>query len=160
MKGLIVIGYPGVGKSSIAGKDGCVDLESGNFFVGEERWKFWCETYCQTAMDIANQGYTVFVSSHKNVLECLNSMPLLENVGKVCVFCPRRTMAVEWIEKLKARFEKTRLFKDYKAWNRAARHYEEDILSFNDCGLPVYQPEVMDYDLMDYVKKMRVDWCK
>lgn len=35
MKGLIIIGYQGIGKSSCAGPaNKCIDLESGNFFIG------------------------------------------------------------------------------------------------------------------------------
>lgn len=160
MKGLIVVGYQGVGKSSCAGKDGCIDLESGCFWIGNERHEDWFIPYCQIAMDLANQGYTVFTSSHKCVYEYLNSTPLLSNIGKVVVFCPETRFRKEWIGRLGSRFSKTQLFKDYKALKNAEDRYEENIQELLQCGLPVYQPAAMDYDLMDYVRKARNDWCK
>ena len=98
-KGLVIIGYQGIGKSSLAGWNKCIDLESGNFFVGNKRADDWYIPYCQTALNIANQGYTVFVSSHKEVREFLSTAPLPENVARVVVICPRRTLRDEWIKR-------------------------------------------------------------
>lgn len=88
MKGLIMIGYQGIGKSSCAGKNDCIDLESSTFWFEGSRSENWYIPYCNIAMDLANQGYTVFTSSHKVVREQLASMPLMPNVGKVVIFCP------------------------------------------------------------------------
>lgn len=160
MKGLIVIGYQGIGKSSCAGKGNCIDLESGNFWIGGHRSNDWYIPYCNIAMDLANQGYTVFTSSHKVVYEHLASMPLMENVGKIVVFCPRCLWKKEWVERLQERFNKTGLQKDYKALMNAKDRYEENIFELVNCGLPVYQPEAMDYDFRNYIYRMRIDWCK
>ena len=160
MKGLIMIGYQGIGKSSCAGKNDCIDLESGNFWIGDERSEDWYIPYCQIAMNLADQGYTVFVSSHKVVREQLASMPLLPNVGKVVVFCPESRFKKEWIQRLQDRYDKTGLVKDYKALMNAKDRYTETIRKLFDSGFPVYYPAWMDYDLMDYVNKARYDWCK
>ena len=72
-----MIGYQGIGKSSCAGKNDCIDLESGSFWVDGKRAEEWYIPYCQIAMHLANQGYTVFTSSHKVVRDQLASMPLL-----------------------------------------------------------------------------------
>ena len=159
MKGLIVIGYQGIGKSSCAGKEGCIDLESGNFFVGEQRTPDWYMPYCQIAMNLANQGYTVFTSSHAVVYKQLASMPMLPNVGKVVVFCPQQNMMDEWIHRLAVRYAESNLWKDAKALENAIARFHENIGELVNSGLPVYQPAAMDYDLMDYVHKMRHDWC-
>ena len=111
-------------------------------------------------MNLANQGYTVFVSSHKVVREQLASMPLLPNVGKVVVFCPESRFKTEWIQRLQDRYNKTGLVKDYKALMNAKDRYTENIRELFDSGFPVYYPAWMDYDLMDYVNKARYDWCK
>lgn len=160
MKGLIMIGYQGIGKSSCAGKNDCIDLESGNFWVDGERSTNWYIPYCNIAMDLANQGYTVFTSSHKVVREQFASMCLLPNVGKVVVFCPESRFKTEWIQRLQDRYDKTRLDKDYKALMNAKDRYTENIRELFDSGFPVYYPAWMDYNLMDYVKKARYDWCK
>ena len=160
MKGLIIIGYQGIGKSSCASPtNGCIDLESGCFWIGDKRAEDWYIPYCTMALHLANQGYTVFTSSHKVVYEYLSSVPLLPNIGKVVVFCPCRRWKDYWIARLQKRYDKTGLDKDYKALANAKDRYEENILELCDSGLPVYQPDWIDYDLMNYVTKMRHDWC-
>lgn len=154
-KGLIIIGYQGIGKSSLAGWSKCVDLESGNFFVGGKRADDWHIPYCQIAMNVANQGYTVFTSSHKAVCEQFLSMPRLENVAEVAIFCPRRSMRDEWIERLYLRYAKTGLEKDYKALMNAKERFEDNIVELCSCGLPVIQPSAMNYNLKDYVYKLQ-----
>lgn len=158
-KGLIMIGYQGIGKSSCAGKEGCIDLESSNFFVDGKRSDEWYKPYCQIAMHLANQGYTVFTSSHLPVRETLRTMPRLENVGAVVIFCPRSMMKEDWIKRLAYRYGCTGLDKDYKALKNAEEAYHENIMDLMTCSFPVYQPNTMDYDLMDYVHKARHDWC-
>ena len=150
-KGLVIIGYQGIGKSSLAGWSKCVDLESGNFFVGGRRVGDWYIPYCQTALHIANQGYTIFVSSHKVVVDYLKSVPLPENVHRVVVFCPSRTMRYEWIERLQERYDRTQLAKDYRALMNAKERFDDDIVELVNSGLSVVQPAAMDYNLKNYV---------
>ena len=160
MKGLIIIGYQGIGKSSCAGPaNKCIDLESGNFFIGDRRAEDWYVPYCQTAMSLAAQGFTVFTSSHKCVRDLLASMPKPENVGAVVVFCPRLSFHDVWIHRLQERYDRTGLWKDYKALANAQERYDENILELTDSPLPVYLPDRIDYDLMDYVRKIRWEWC-
>lgn len=158
-KGLIVIGYQGIGKSSCAGIDGCVDLESGNFYIGDQRNPEWYIPYCQIAMHLADQGYTVFVSSHLNVVQTLKTMPRMPNVGGIVIFCPRHDMKYGWIQRLRNRYEKSQLWKDKKALDNAAERYDDSIDELYDSGLPIYQPYALDYDLMNYIHRMRRDWC-
>ena len=122
-KGLIIIGYQGIGKSSCGGWNDCIDLESSCFRVGEKRADNWYLPYYHTAMHLANQGYTVFTSSHKDVRETLKTIPLMENVGKVVVFCPTLNMRDEWIQRLEKRYNHTLLDKDYRALMRARDCY-------------------------------------
>lgn len=158
-KGLIIIGYQGIGKSSLAGYDNCIDLESGNFWIGDKRSDDWYIPYCQIAMDLANQGFTVFTSSHRQVYEYLESVSLPENVGAAIIFCPERFMKDEWVDKLQDRYYRTRLEKDYKALMNAKDRFEENIFELCSSGLPVIQPSAMDYVLYDYVKYARKKWC-
>ena len=160
MKGLIVVGYQGVGKSSCSGKNNCIDLESSNFYIGEERHEDWYITYCTIAINLAAQGYTVFTSSHECVVNYFRSVPLPPGVGKVVIFCPTLKMRNEWIDRLSNRYNRTDLFKDYKAYRNADAGYGEQITKLVHSGLPVYHPANIDYDLNVYVNKMRNDWCK
>ena len=69
---MIYVGYQGIGKSSISGKNNCIDLESGNFWVDGKRIDDWYKIYVNIAEHLSNQGYKVFMSSHKVVREELN----------------------------------------------------------------------------------------
>ncbi len=160
MKGLIMIGYQGIGKSSCAGKENCIDLESGSFWIGNYRTEDWYIPYCNVALHLASQGYTVFTSSHKVVVNCLKFVPLMEHIGKIVVFCPEVRFKEKWIARLKERYDRTGLNKDYKALMNAKERYTENIIELVNCGFPVYQPKWIDYDLMDYVHKARHDWCQ
>ena len=65
---MIVIGYQGIGKSTLANKDlRFIDLESGNFWVDGKRADDWYKPYCQIAEHLSRQGYIVFTSSHEVV---------------------------------------------------------------------------------------------
>jgi len=150
-KGFVIIGYQGIGKSSLSGWSKCIDLESGNFFVGNKRADDWYIPYCQTALDIADQGYTVFVSSHKEVREFLSTVPLPENVARIVVICPRRTLRDEWIKRLQERYDRTQLAKDYKALMNAKERFTDNIIELCSCGLPIILINAMDYNLKDYV---------
>lgn len=155
-----MIGYQGIGKSSCAGKNNCIDLESGNFWINNCRNDNWYIPYCNIAMDLANQGYTVFTSSHQVVRDQFKSMELLPNVGKIVVFCPESRFKNEWIQRLEERYNRTGTTKDYKALMNAKDRFVENIHELFDSGFPVYYPAwYADYDLMDYVNKARHDWC-
>ena len=63
---MIIIGFPGIGKSTVSKtNDKYIDLESSCF--DKDANKLWYKDYCKTAIDLSNQGYVVFVSSHDKV---------------------------------------------------------------------------------------------
>ena len=69
---MIVVGYQGIGKSTLTGRD-CkyIDLESGNFWIDGRRADDWYKPYCKIAEHLSEQGYIVFVSSHETVRQYL-----------------------------------------------------------------------------------------
>lgn len=169
MKGLIIIGYQGIGKSSIAGKDGCIDLESSNFYVNEKRDPYWYIPYTNIAMDLANQGYTVFTSAHACVAHEFKLQYLLgnakikyQNIGNIVVVRPKacQDWKYVWIERLRKRYERTSLTKDYRALMDAESHFFENMKQLDCHGFDVYTPDSLDYDLYDYVKIIRERYCK
>ncbi len=160
MKGLIMIGYPGIGKSSIAGKENCIDLESGNFWINNSRSPDWYIPYCQIALSLADQGFTVLTSSHRKVRTTFELMPIPSNVGRIVIFCPPTSMRSEWLKRLGDRYERTKSLKDLRALRNAVDNYCDNISEFYDSKMPIYNPDTINYDLMDYVKKARKDWCE
>lgn len=140
---MIVIGYQGIGKSTLAGRDNkFIDLESGNFWIDGKRADDWYKPYCKIAEHLSQQGYIVFVSSHEVVRK------QLENTEEtVVVAYPSLELKNEWIEKLEERYQKSGLEKDYKALMNAKDRYEENIKELSKTHFNTIRLIKMDYDL-------------
>ena len=144
---MIVIGYQGIGKSSLAGRNNrFIDLESGNFWVDGQRADDWYKPYCQIAEHLSQQGYIVFTSSHEVVRN-----QLAYSNEEVVVVYPSVELKEEWIDKLKDRYFRTNSEKDYKALMNAEDRYEENIKELqkycNDHHVYSLALTKMDYDL-------------
>ena len=147
---MIVSGYQGIGKSSLAGSKECIDLESGNFWIDGVRSEDWYKPYCKIANHLSEQGYTVFVSSHEVVRK------ELENSDEVVfVVCPSVALKEQWIEKLRTRYELTKSEKDFKALANAEDRYEDNINELVYGDLPCYEIESMSYNLSEIVEYLR-----
>lgn len=120
---MIVIGYPGIGKSTLAGRDNkYIDLESGCFWVNDKRADDWYAAYCQVAEHLSRQGYIVFVSSHEVVRK-----QLVKSTEDVAVVYPALELRDEWIDRLEHRYQESGLKKDYKALMNAKDRYNDNI---------------------------------
>ena len=148
---MIIIGYPGIGKSTLAGRDHkYVDLESSNFKINGEKSEDWYKVYCKVAEDLSKQGYIVFVSSHSVVREALKG-----SEEAVAVAYPVGTLEKRWITKLRDRYNKTNSEKDRMAYKRAKDHFNEDIVSL--LNYPTHHHvclTTMDYDLESEIIRM------
>lgn len=149
--GVVVVGYPGVGKSTLAEKYlQFVDLESNSFKIADEHVDDWEVIYCQAAEHIATEGRIVFISSHKMVRDYLLSLPQYNDV-KIMAVVPSVELKDDWIQKLKDRCDESWLEKDYYAYLRAKDYYEEDIQNlkadFAEKSLPVVELTSLEYDL-------------
>lgn len=141
---MIVIGYQGIGKSTLASRDICyIDLESGNFWVDGKRDPEWYKPYCQIAEHLSQQGYIVLTSSHEVVRERLKN-----STEEVFMVYPAAELKDEWISKLESRYAKSGLEKDYKALMNAKDRYAENIQELENCDIP-YKIVLkdIDYDL-------------
>ena len=150
---MIIIGYPGIGKSTLAtssdlieGYKGVIDLESSCFHNKHinARDDFWYVPYCQVAADLSRQGYMVLVSSHENVCRELAKYTVYI---KVCY--PDLSLKEEWIKKLRCRYLESQVEKDRRAYERAVDYYEEDIKSFTKYGFDKIVIDSMEYKLVD-----------
>ena len=141
---MIVIGYQGIGKSSLAGRDHkYIDLESSNFWVDGKRADDWYKPYCQIAEHLSKQGYIVFTSSHEVVRKQLEKSSEI-----VVVVYPSPNLKEGWIEKLWLRYQATGLDKDYKAYANAKDRYDENIHELAICDIPYkIMLDYIDYDL-------------
>lgn len=148
---MIISGYQGIGKSTLAGKNNCIDLESGNFWVNGKRSDDWYIPYCQIANHLSEQGYTVFVSSHEAVRKELE-----KSKEKVYVVFPSIFLKEEWVAKLRRRYETTGLEKDFKALANAEDRYKENIAELMLGNLKFYEIQNINYDLKAIVNYLEV----
>ena len=148
---MIIIGYQGIGKSTLANID-CfneyIDLESGNFWIDEGiRHQDWYIVYCNIAESLSEQGYTVFVSSHKDVRNELAK----RNTYTVCC-APMPYLKEQWVKKLEDRYAQTHLSKDYKAWKNAEECFDDNIMDISNGGFDMIWITSMDYDLRELIE--------
>lgn len=156
MKGKIIIGYPGIGKSTYCSKQvdyDFIDLESSNFHDGKEPEKWYC-FYTRVAENLVEQGFNVFVSSHYDVVMSLKMLTSNLDIP-VYVICPSLKLEKQWIEKLKNRYLSSGLEKDKRSYERAKSNYVDDIGELINCGFPVVQIENIDYDIFDVVRNLK-----
>ena len=141
---MIVVGYPGIGKSTLAGRDyKYIDLESENFWIDGERAEDWYKPYCKIAEHLSEQGYIVFVSSHEVVRQYL-----VENSRELVVLVyPSALLKSAWIDKLEQRYAKSGLEKDYKALMNIKYSYIENIRELQESCIE-YKLEInkLSYD--------------
>lgn len=166
---MIIIGYPGIGKSTVArNHDNIIDLESSCFWKYEEdvtlnktgaksRHDDWYIYYCQMAQHLSSQGYTVFVSSHREVREFLSK----HNEEPVAAIYPSMKIKNEWIKRLNDRYHNTTSEKDLRALRQAQSSFDSDVNRFEyECSYNVeyykdfYTIEDINYDLYDVVKTL------
>lgn len=122
---MIIIGFPGIGKSTLACNNyEFVDLESSYFKTPDVRNEDWVIEYCKLAEFLSKNGSIVFVSSHKVVRDYIAKVHTDELVA--CVF-PSERIREQWIKKLEDRYMNSGLDKDYRAFIRARDYYDDDI---------------------------------
>lgn len=152
---MIILGYPGVGKSYACGKDrGIIDLES-SFFHSEYANNTLVEPYVRVAIDLHQQGYTVCISSHWAIRNTLRNMLRIRLVWpdvnqslkdewikrNVAMIYPDQSLKDAWIERLKNRYHESQkcqdvpwiIEKNYIAWQRAIDYYDIDIYDMSQC---------------------------
>lgn len=161
-KGLIICGYPGVGKSSIAGWNNCIDLESSWFSYDKDGNKIypneaWATNYCMLARQLALQGYTVLLSTHQAVINTLREGKWILNKDgiRVVIFVPRSDMKKAWIERLINRYLESDEDIDFRAFVGGIQYWDTKMLTIRHSDFPVYCPDSIDYDFRDYILKIR-----
>ena len=153
---MIILGYPGIGKSTICrDNQKYIDLESSNFYdeYGNRPDKWWVY-YCKTAIDLHRQGYTVFMSIHDEVREYFEHDIFSYNV--VMVY-PDRNLKDAWIKKLEERYLNSGDIGDRKAWEKTRDKFEVNLESIEKSDLSRHILTSMDYNLAMWVADAN-DW--
>lgn len=139
----IVIGYQGVGKSTMCRKYAdCVDLESSSFWFKDEnenpkRWDNWFNIYGNIAEHLSHQGHIVCIASHFAVRQRLKN-----SSEKIIVVVPALELRDRWVKRLYYRYLDTATDKDYKAWMNAKNYgWKLIIIGEKDLDKDLY-PEI------------------
>lgn len=148
---MIIVGYQGIGKSTLAGNNNCIDLESSNFRKNGVRPNDWYVYYCQIAEDLSKQGFTVFTSSHKEVRD------YFKQYCTEPIYCvvPSPLLKEEWIAKLTDRYNRTNLDKDYRALKNAETRYTENTEELLTSGLECVVIQNMNYTLKSICEQLK-----
>lgn len=126
---MIIIGYPGVGKTSLAGRyNQYIDLESSNWNSPDNtKPDIWWWSYGKVAEDLSRQGYRVFVSCHPSVQKYFE-----ESNEYVMVLYPSLELKEEWIKRVADRYDRDRSMKNLAALNNVELYYDKQIKSLDD----------------------------
>lgn len=141
---MIIMGYPGIGKSTVAKDDyRFIDLDSGHPLLrGRLFEKNWERRYCDVAAYLSKQGYFVFVSTHPAVVKlCIAS-------GELCAICyPSKELKEDWVTRLYKRYDENRCRATHDAWVRARGHFEEDVEHMKETPCTRIELLSIDYNL-------------
>ena len=126
---MIIIGYPGVGKTSLAGRyNQYIDLESSNWNSPDNtKPDMWWWSYGKVAEDLSRQGYRVFVSCHPSVQKYFE-----ESNEYVMVLYPSLELKEEWIKRVADRYDRDCSMKNLAALNNVELYYDKQIKSLDD----------------------------
>lgn len=171
-RGLIVCGYPGVGKTSASGcRRSIIDLESSWF----QKDDIWYSEYAKVAIELAGQGFTVCTSMHSEVLDIFarffdpavpSGVPMDYNMyGKCGIFgcvivVPDKSLKKEWEDRLVRRYEESGSDKDKRALKRSIDKFDRDISGASGYGLPVKYLTSTDYQFEDVIDEIRMEYIK
>lgn len=148
---MIIIGYQGIGKSTLAAREkSFIDLESSIYYHEGVRPENWHVFYCKTAELLSGQGYDVFVSSHKPVRDYFS-----QSGEDTIVVCPAMDLKEKWITRLEERYRSTGKDKDFRAWQNAVQSFDENIDDLMNSGFPVVTINSMKYSLKQLVRKKK-----
>ena len=147
---MIFCRYQGVGKSSICNREnGYIDFESSNFFVNEMRPNMWIDIYINQALSLNEQGYDVFLSTHKALRNRLNELNI-----DFTVITPSIDLKEQWIKRLSNRYNNNPSVKNMKALNNAEVCYEENVKDL--CSeSKVIMITNTDYDLKEIIREYK-----
>lgn len=183
--GMIIIGFPGIGKSSVANvraNEKYIDLESSNFNLEDgTKVENWVQVYTNIAFHLAQQGKVIFVSSHNDVhiaiMDKRINNPELQEIPVMIIY-PTLTIKDAWLTRLKSRLS-SGLYRstnspEYKknlaAYEAAEKYYEtwvkaidqRDYSATDLYGKNVYAIELLSisYRLEDVINNFTTIYSK
>ena len=155
---MIIIGFPGIGKSSVTraydgdtNTTGYIDLESSNFVKDDN----WVKEYCNLAIDLDLQGYNVFVSSHKAVREYLaEKQDIFPDIMEIF---PLKELRIDWLNRLESRYMKCKTAKNERALNYMRNNFDAAVDEM-ECDAIIHKVRITKENMNDLRKAMVDYW--
>lgn len=166
--GVIVCGYQGIGKSTVA-KDipNVIDLESNSFYGADEKTRpeNWAYFYVKIAIDQALRGKDVFLSCHDSVREqlYLQYHDLYDEERSYVaplVIIPAIELKNEWGNRLLDRYFISLEPKDRRAYEFHTKEFEtnvNELISNTSLPLPTIFIRDINYDLRELIYKYLIN---
>ena len=171
---MIIIGYQGIGKSSLTERrvrefthgvidnvhypaDVYIDLESSQRYAEDGTYpEEWYKFYCNTAIHLSNIGFTVFTSTHPVVREYFKE---ITHGDHQCIYVcyPSLDLKEQWVDKLRERYNISKLPKDLRAYAHAKDNYEENIRVLEESGFNKIVINDIDYDLESVIRTAKLN---
>ena len=139
---MIVVGYPGIGKSTLANQMSVIDLESSWF----KRLPDWSDFYVEMAAHLSKQHNVVMVSSHPEVIE-----KVILSDEKACMIYPSLKLENEWIKKVGERLLENPSQKNYRAYERAKKYFSSDIEDLQRYNIKKCEIDDINYCLKNII---------
>ncbi len=150
--GLIIMGYQGIGKSTLARKYiDVIDFESSLLKINNNRFDNWEQVYCNMAIDLASQGNIVLTSSHKNVRE--EFAKYVSSKIHIISICPSINLKNSWINTLLTRYNQNKSDKNLAAYKNAVNNFDNSVTDISkDFNFSNIIIDDLDYDLFTIIK--------
>jgi len=148
---MIIIGYQGLGKTTICQKyNNYIDLKCSDYRTIENNDDpDWFLPYCLDGEKLSHEGKVVFMSHNIEVCDYMKSSS--ENNY---IIIPDDSLYDYWIEKLKNRSDRTGQSKDYYAWLNAKDNFYDEMKYYRETYTNVYIIYDQNYSLEDIVLEL------
>lgn len=152
---MIIVGYPGIGKSTICKYNkNQIDLESSLF---DHEDLYWYISYINVAESLNDQGYDVYISSHFQVRFELFRRHV-NDMSDILLVYPSSNLKDFWVHKLKDRYDKNPTDKNRRSYEYVKSFYEKTIENFESSMIPnKIKIEDIEYNLEQLIKKFKHD---
>jgi len=153
---MIIVGYYGIGKSSLAGKENCIDLDIRPFLDSGD--SMWYKTYLSVVESLSVQGFVVLLPPNPIVRKHLRS--LKESIFYVYPSLElkdywERKMRKDWtIEELNGTLREGQKEYEYKL---VVKNFEADINEMKSDIFMRWEIMTRNYKLIDIIREIKAN---
>lgn len=146
---MIILGFPGIGKTTAAKKSWrVIDLDDLYSKLASEPL---CSIVPYAAKSLSDQGYDVLVPWDEFCQRDFEA----NGISATIIF-PAMSLYMDWVDRLYERQIKSGSTKDYDIWRYVRWKYSEMIVTIEKSTLDKLKIATMKYDLLTLIEHLRV----